>query len=114
MSHHSITERLNDMRASEFMTRSVITVRPETTVRRAAELLTRHGITSLPVLDGDDRVIGIVSESDLIRDRMPHDSRSHLRPVEAEQPDPAQYVADVMGRTVICLGEKADTADLAA
>jgi CBS domain-containing protein len=65
LSHHSITERLNNMRAAEFTTTSVVTVRPETTFRKAAELRTAHGITSLPVLDGDDRVIGIVSESDL-------------------------------------------------
>jgi CBS-domain-containing membrane protein len=68
------------MRARDIMTRSVISVRTDTPVQRAAALLTEAGITSLPVLDEDDRVVGILSEVDLIRDRMPHDPRSHLRP----------------------------------
>lgn len=102
------------MRASEIMTRSVVTVRAETSVRLAAQLLTDHGIASMPVLDDDDRVIGIVSEADLIRDRMPLDPRSHLRPEAHQQPDPARLVRDVMTDTVICLGGNADTADVAA
>jgi CBS domain-containing protein len=46
---------------------------------------------------------------------MPHDPRSHLRPEghEHEQADPAARVGAVMTDTVVCLGENADTADLA-
>ncbi len=102
------------MRADEIMTRSVVTVRPGTPVRQAAALMAEHGITSLPVLDEDDRVVGIVSEADLLRDRMPHDPRSHLRLESREQPDPARRVEQVMTKVVVCLGENADTADLAA
>jgi CBS-domain-containing membrane protein len=103
------------MRACEIMTRDVLSVHTDTEVQVAAELLSRHGITSLPVLDDDDRVVGIVSEVDLIRDRMPHDPRSHLRPeTEDQEPDPAELVRDVMSDVVVCLGESADTADVAA
>ncbi len=102
------------MKAREIMTVAVATVRPHTSVHEAAALLTERRITSLPVLDDDGSVVGIVSELDLIRDRMPHDSRSHLRPAEHQEPDPARRVVDVMSSTVICLGENADTADLAA
>jgi CBS domain-containing protein len=102
------------MRAAEIMTRSVVTVHADTPVHRAAALMTEHGITSLPVLDEDDGVIGIVSEADLLRDRMPHDPRSHLRRDEPDQPDPARLVGQVMSEAVCCMGENADTADLAA
>lgn len=102
------------MKASEIMTRAVATVHTGSSVRHAAELLTERGVTSLPVLDDDDRVVGIVSEVDLIRNRMPHDPRSHLRPETHEQPDPARLVCDVMSDVVVCLGENADTADVAA
>ncbi|MEP7179068.1 MAG: CBS domain-containing protein [Pseudonocardiales bacterium] len=102
------------MKAREIMTRDVATVHTATSVRHAAELLTERGVTSLPVLDDDDRVVGIVSEVDLIRDRMPHDPRSHLRPEAHEQPDPARLVRDVMSGVVVCLGENADSADVAA
>lgn len=102
------------MQARDIMTRSVVTVRTSSSVQQAGVLMTERGITSLPVLDEDDRVVGIVSEADLIRDRMPHDPRSHLRPEPHEQPDPARWVHEVMSDTVICLGGGADTADLAA
>jgi CBS-domain-containing membrane protein len=102
------------MRACEIMTQSVVTVRAETEIQHAAQLLAEHGITSLPVLDDDHGLIGIVSEVDLIRDRMPRDPRSHLRPDTSEQPDPARLVRDVMSDVVVCLGESADTADVAA
>lgn len=100
------------MRASEIMTRDVVTVRVGTTVREAIALLAEHRITSLPVLDEDGNVVGIVSEVDLLRDRMPHDPRAHLRP-SADRPDPARRVGEVMTDTVVCLSENADTADLA-
>jgi CBS-domain-containing membrane protein len=102
------------VRASEVMTRSVLTVHTGSTVQQAAALLCEHGITSLPVLDEDDRVVGIVSEVDLIRDRMPHDPRSHLRPLPQDPPDPSRLVVEVMQEPVVCLAQYADVADLAA
>jgi CBS domain-containing protein len=102
------------MRASEIMSQSVVTVHTDTPIREAARLLTDHGFTSLPVLDDDDRIVGIVSEVDLIRDRMPHDPRSHLRPEPHEQPDPARLVREVMTDTVNCMSANSDSADLAA
>ena len=97
----------------EIMTRSVYTVRPETTVRDAADLLARHRITSLPVLDDVERVIGLVSEADLIKHRFPPDPRSHLRPADLPTDDPPTRVGDVMTTTVVCLPETADAADAA-
>ena len=52
--------------ASEIMTREVVTVKKETTVRELAELFTIHRIGSLPVVDDNGSLIGVVSESDLV------------------------------------------------
>jgi CBS domain-containing protein len=101
------------MKASEIMTRDVVTVRPETTVRDAVRLLSEHRVTSLPVLDELGNVVGIVSELDLLRDRMPHDPRAHLWSHKDDRAEPGRFVRDVMTDTVICLSENADTADLA-
>lgn len=101
------------MKASEIMTREVVTVRTDTTVRDAVTLLTDHRVTSLPVLDDDGDVVGIVSELDLLRDRMPHDPRAHLWSHNDDRIEPGRLVGDVMTDTVICLSENADTADLA-
>lgn len=101
------------MKASEIMTRDVVVVHPDTSVRDAADALTARGITSAPVVDDDGHVVGIVSEGDLIRGRMPHDLRSHLRPEATPHADPPRLVGEVMCETVVCMAETADTADLA-
>jgi CBS domain-containing protein len=54
------------MRAMDVMTNSVITVSPETSVRDVAKLLCEYGISGVPVIDGDNRMIGIVTEGDLL------------------------------------------------
>jgi CBS domain-containing protein len=102
------------VRADEIMTCDVVTVDLDTTVHEAASLLVERQITSIPVLDDDGRVVGIVSEVDLIRDRIPRDVRTHLRPEAHDPPDPARLVAEVMSTTVDCMPRYADTADLAA
>jgi CBS domain-containing protein len=53
------------MKTREIMTREVVCIHADTTVNEIARLLSEHRIGSLPVVDEDDRVIGIVSESDL-------------------------------------------------
>ncbi len=52
--------------ASEIMTREVVTVKKETTIRELAELFTVHRIGSIPVVDDKGALIGVVSESDLV------------------------------------------------
>lgn len=54
------------MKAKDIMTRDVITVTAETTVKEVAQLLIKHKISGLPVVDEDGKVIGMVSEGDLI------------------------------------------------
>ncbi|HEX7007509.1 MAG TPA: CBS domain-containing protein [Alphaproteobacteria bacterium] len=54
------------MRARDIMTTSVVTVSPETRVPDIARVLLERRISALPVVDGAGRVIGIVSEGDLM------------------------------------------------
>jgi CBS domain-containing protein len=54
------------MRARDIMTQPVITVRPETPVTEVITLLLQHRISGVPVVDAAERVVGIVSEGDLI------------------------------------------------
>ena len=56
------------MRVADFMTRRVITVTPDTSILTAAQLMQDRKISGLPVVDTADRVVGIVSEHDLLRD----------------------------------------------
>lgn len=55
------------MTVEEVMTRPVVVVRTGATFCVMANLLRRHRISGLPVVDDDGRVVGVVSESDLLR-----------------------------------------------
>jgi acetoin utilization protein AcuB len=48
------------------MTRDVITVREAETIENAAKQLYRHRIGSLPVLDSGERLVGILTETDIL------------------------------------------------
>ncbi len=50
---------------SDVVSDDVITATPEMTTSEAAELMGEHQIRRLPVIDGDDRLVGIVSLGDL-------------------------------------------------
>jgi CBS-domain-containing membrane protein len=52
--------------AADVMTAAVITVRPETSIHEIAKLLCDHHISGVPVVDDEERLLGIVSEGDLI------------------------------------------------
>lgn len=54
-------------RVEEVMTRPAVTVEVSATVGEIATLLRRHRISGLPVVDGEGRILGVVSESDLLR-----------------------------------------------
>jgi CBS domain-containing protein len=54
------------MRARDVMSRPVGRVHPWTAIREATVLMTEGGFAALPVVDEEDRVVGIVSESDVL------------------------------------------------
>lgn len=70
------------MLVRDLMTPDPRTVTPGTPVKEAISRLAELGITSLPVVDEDQQLCGIVSEADLIRDLVPRDPRSQERPIE--------------------------------
>lgn len=55
------------MRAHQIMTRPVVTVKPETTILEAANMMLRHHISGLPVVDNDGKLVGMISEADFLR-----------------------------------------------
>ena len=73
------------MQARDVMTREVVPVGPETSAERAAEVVAEHDLATPPVVDGDGRLAGTVGAADVLRDRVPPDSRRqllHLRRVD--------------------------------
>ncbi len=55
------------LKAKDIMTLDVITAKPETTVEELARLLIEHKISGVPVVDGNDQLVGVVTENDLIK-----------------------------------------------
>ena len=54
------------MRAMDVMTTNVITVSPDTSVQEVAKILSERSISGVPVVDAQNRLVGIVSEGDLL------------------------------------------------
>jgi CBS domain-containing protein len=57
---------MDELTAKDVMTASVYAVRAHQTLQEAAELMAVHHISGLPVVDADGKVIGMVTEADLI------------------------------------------------
>jgi CBS domain-containing protein len=99
------------MLVHELMTPSPVTVPPATPVKRALGLLDSHAITSMPVVDADGRVVGVVSEADLLREAVAHDPRAHMMPSGEPPPEPPGTVEDVMSRHPLTVTADTDIAD---
>jgi len=111
------------MLAKDIMTATVETVTPDTPVSEIARRLLARNISAVPVVDEQDRVVGIVSEGDLMRRS---ENQTERQPswwirVFAEPEDRARaYIKthgmcarDVMTRNVISVGEGESLTDIA-
>lgn len=57
--------------ARDIMTQKVASVRPETTLKELAQIFIETRYSNLPVLDAEDNLIGMISETDLIEQQKP-------------------------------------------
>jgi CBS domain-containing protein len=94
------------------MTREPVTVRRETHVKQALRLLDLHSITMLPVVAADSTVVGVLSEADVIRDRVLPDVRGSMLPPDTSHTDAAQEtVGAVMTPRAITVTAEADVVE---
>ena len=68
-----IEKRGDDLRARDLMTRAVVTIDADAPVHLAIRRMLQEGVKRLPVVDAEDRVVGIVSRRDLLRPFMRRD-----------------------------------------
>src|SRR5690348_6470148 len=54
------------MQVKDFMTTKVVSVHPETPLAEASQLLFSHRLSGLPVIDKEAKVVGIVTQYDLL------------------------------------------------
>src|SRR5579864_2921726 len=85
------------MIARDIMTRNVHTIHPGVSAQEAARLLSQEHISGAPVVDANGKVIGIVTEADIIGK------------VDRE----GLCVADIMSHDVIAVGEETAVSEIA-
>jgi CBS domain-containing protein len=110
--------------AREIMSSPVVSVGPDTPVRALVELMLRSRISGLPVVDADQRVIGIVTESDLLEkeDRAtpePPLVSWHGRSLRLERrlsryrKAIGRTAGEIMTQNIVTAGEETETRELA-
>ncbi|MGO4837873.1 CBS domain-containing protein [Rhizobiaceae sp. 2RAB30] len=55
------------MKAKDVMTAKVVTVSPDHSIRHAAKIMMDNGVSGLPVVDDAQRLVGVISEGDMLR-----------------------------------------------
>ncbi len=63
---HAINRFTRAVEAKDVMNRDVVYVTPGTLLKEVAETMGRHGISGVPVVDEDQKVVGIISEKDFL------------------------------------------------
>jgi CBS-domain-containing membrane protein len=111
------------MNASAIMVSDVITVKPDDTVQDVAGLLLVNRISAVPVVDDSGKIVGIVSEGDLLRraeNHTEHERPWWLKLLMGRELLAAEFireygrkVADVMTREVISVEPDTPVADIA-
>lgn len=117
-------DKSKTVNASDVMVSTVITVGPNASVQEVADLLLRNRISAVPVVGADSKLLGIVSEGDLIN--RPESQTTHRRSwwldaIASNETLAAGYVksrsrkvADVMTHDVITASPEMPVAEVAA
>ncbi len=112
------------MKAREIMRRRVVTASPEMTLRELAKVLDDRGISGAPVVNSDRNLVGVVSQTDLVRherEEPPAKVSGYHATLEAElrskgmQTELPDYtkVSDVMTPWVVSFEEDTTVEELA-
>ena len=99
--------------AGELMTRQVVTISPEATVKEAIQRLNKYGITSMPVVDDENRLVGVVSEADLLRDEVFDDGPVHQQPPDSWPEPTRRRISDLMTTHVLSVSERVEAVEIA-
>ncbi len=90
---------------ADIMTRDPITARPETPLKTVIQILAERRISGLPVLDAAEKIIGVVSETDLMWQETGVTPPAYIMILDSViyLENPAQYDRDLhkaLGQTV--------------
>src|SRR5690554_756024 len=69
-----------NIKVSDYMTRNLITFKPEQSIMEVMEVLVKKGISGGPVVNDNNELVGIISEGDCLKELS--DARYHNHPME--------------------------------
>jgi CBS domain-containing protein len=101
------------MKVSEIMHGEVLTVRPDSTIDEALDVLCTHRLTTLPVVQ-DGAVVAMVGEADVIHALVARDPRAHATPVNPSSSPRPRQVSEVMSGPAFTVHPSDDVHDVAA
>jgi CBS domain-containing protein len=110
---------MRHLRVDDVMTRRVVTVQVGTSFKDVARVLADRRVSAVPVLDGDGKLVGIVSEADLLRKEQyqADSSPARRRPGRRERVWRAKamgdFAGDVMTTPAITIGPDATVVEAA-
>ena len=97
------------MLVKEIMQSPAFTIRPDATLRQAAELMLEHNINGLPVVDDARRVVGIIGLKDILRAPMPSLMQAQVSRIDSLETKAKALdkttIERVMARTVFTVKE---------
>jgi CBS domain-containing protein len=59
-----------ELLAKDLMTKNVIKVKADMTIRELSDILLKNKISGVPVVDDEDKLVGIVTEADIIKENI--------------------------------------------
>lgn len=95
---HARRQKMAHIPVREAMTRHVITISPDADLHEAAQILSEHKISGMPVVDKSNRVVGVISQADILvlaGMQKEHTFKDILRKVLGE-PMPAKKAGDTV------------------
>jgi CBS domain-containing protein len=101
------------MLVREIMTSPAYSVHEDAPLEEALKLMASARVTSLPVVDRGTRVVGIISEADLLKADLEPDPRAHVRPARQPAESVLTTVRQVMTAHPHTVWEDSDVAELA-
>lgn len=63
---HAVERHIHSTRAQDAMTEEVVFVNRTTPLKDVADILNRHDISGVPVVDDENKVVGVISEKDFL------------------------------------------------
>lgn len=106
-------ELQSQLTVGDLMTDHPRVTAPDTPLRDAAAEMVQAGIGALPVVDSEQRLVGLLADRDLLRDLLTSvELGSRIAKSQPRSPDRRRSVRDVMTRQVLCVAPEQPLAEV--